>query len=320
MTRIGLIGYRSQSGLGELNRQIAEHVELTSWLIVSHRNRPADPSPLREPTRAYTQADSEEFVRSADVILFCETPFYTDLLQSAKEKGKRIVCVPMLEWTPDNRNNWTSLVDLFVCPTKQCYDVLLKEGLPCKYFPWPVDIDRFQYKQRTLCESFLFINGWGGWSGRKGASVVVQAKEAWPEMPLTVYSQANFSWPKGTKILPSPENNRGLYAAGDVLIAPHTVDGLGLEPMEAMACGMPVITPSAPPWNENPAVARIATHTIRKRVKRMMNWESCSGGSLASLCKFMLGKDITRESLTARQWAEDRSWLKRTEEFLGFLA
>lgn len=321
-TRIGLIGYRNDSGLGELNRQLAAYAGLANWLVVPHRHRPTTPPCPGVSAVGYDGADStiDRFVKSVDTILFCETPFYPRLLRLAKELGKRIVCIPMLEWTPSARQGWMPLVDSFICPTKQCYDLLSSEGLPCAYFPWPVDLARFSYRQRDRCRKFLFINGWGGWKGRKGASVVCHAKSLWPEMPLTVCSQTeDREWPAGTGLLPSSTDNFSLYEVGDILIAPHTVDGIGLEIMEAMSCGVPVVTPDASPWNEYPAIARIPTIVTRKQVKRMMDWHVCSPESLMVTCKSLLDADISSESCNARRWAESRDWNRHADEFLGLV-
>src|SRR5690606_10827320 len=117
-------------------------------------------------------------------------------------------------------------------PTKHCYDQFSKV-LRCRYFAWPVDTYRFQFRPRTVCNRFLFIGGHGGYKGRKGIEVVLEAKRLWPDLPLSVRCQANVAWPSNVEVLPATESNADLYATGDVLIAPHSVDGLGLEPMEA---------------------------------------------------------------------------------------
>jgi len=165
----------------------------------------------------------------------------------------------------------------------------------------------------------LFINGRGGWAGRKGADVVHKAKQLWPDMPLTVYSQRQCRWPPNTEVLPSVASNNQLYTVGDVLLAPHTADGVGLEPMEAMASGMPVITPDAAPWNENPALARVPVRTTRKRVRRMVDWQLCDAAGLVALCKQWLDKDIMAASQAARKWAESRDWSHCAQDFRGLL-
>jgi glycosyltransferase involved in cell wall biosynthesis len=51
-------------------------------------------------------------------------------------------------------------------------------------------------------------------------------------------------------IAQSFEDPRPLYQLGDVCLYPARFDGLGLTIAEANACGLPVIAPDHPPWNE----------------------------------------------------------------------
>lgn len=317
--KVGLVGYNCHSGLGELNRQITTYGKISSWLIKRHAQYPSLARPFGIDCKETTsnQAHIENFVNSVDVVLFCETPFFGTLVQTAKEKNKRVVCVPMIEWLPKQRTGWTQKVDLFICPTKQCYDMVKSEGLPCEYFPWPVDVKRFKFVERKKCESFLFINGRGGWHGRKGLKIIEAALQKWPEFPITIISQKKVSVP-GARVLKSVKDNDELYSLGDVLIAPHSVDGIGLEPFEAMACGLPVMTPDNPPWNENPAIVRLETMTSPHAVGkgRIMDWNVCPWDSLVDECKNLLGTDISEESKKGREFVENLSWENNVNEFM----
>lgn len=319
--RIGLVGYNCRTGLGELNRQIAVYGDIARWLCVPH--------PKLQNNMTFYGVDAEycidgslrqieKFVDSVDVVLFCERPFYRSLVDFVKDRNKRLVCVPMLEWTPVSEE-WTSKIDLFICPTKQCYKGLSKT-LPCVYFPWPVDVDRFVFTKRKTCNRFLFIGGHGGWRGRKGADVVERCVAYWPEMPLTIISQApTLSSGLAVKVLEEVPHNYELYDNGDVLIAPHKVDGLGLEPMEAMASGMPVITTCGAPWGEIPAIACIHASKHVRVVNRPVDWYEPVAESLLSMCRSWIGRDISVQSLEAREWAESRSWAKHAAVFRGLV-
>ena len=306
--RIGLVGFNCKTGLGEKSRQFTTYLPIHNWAIKSHRSFGALPIPKGlNASIVDTTAGLKKFLETVDIVMFDETPYHRNLVQEAKQLGKRVVCIPAIEWTPENKSSWTGQVDLFICPTKQCHR-LLSPTLPCQYFPWPVDANRFKFQLRTTCKEFLFLNGIGGWRGRKGAAVINEAKRLWPEMPLLVRSQRNQTWASGTTLLASVENNSDLYSRGDVLLVPHSVDGTGLEPMEAMSAGMPVVSTDGEPWNELPAVRRIKATTRREKVKRVMDWYLPDPKSLVSICKNLLGSDLRQESVAARTWAECRAF------------
>ena len=311
--RIGLVGYSTASGLGEVNRQLAKYGDLYRWLVKPHSKHemiqpPEDVDHLSCPNDSKVR----DFVRSVDTVLFIETPYYKNLVGVCEQEGKRVVCVPMMEWMPAGAKGWPQGVDLFICPTKYCFDQFA-HVVPCVHFPWPVDTERFSYIERTICNQFLFINGHGGWKGRKGSKAVREVLKRWPDIPLVVHDQTRANW--SVQTLTPVQENHELYKYGDVLISPHSVDGLGLEAMEAMACGMPVISTDGRPWDEIPAIERVCATVEKKTVKRPVNWYSPDPDTLTSLCKSLLGKTILEDSQKVRKWAESRSWNEQAKEF-----
>jgi hypothetical protein len=312
--RIGLVGFHVDSGLGELNRQIAKYADVYRWLIKPHpkfgmKEPPDDVDCMVCPTGVKVT----EFVKSVDVVVFCERPYYDNLVETCRRLGKRIVCIPMMEWMPPGAKGWPMETNLFLCPTEHCYDQFA-HVIPCVHFPWPTDPDHFIFKQRTVCERFLFLNGHGGWHGRKGGDVVREALKLWPEMPLLVRDQMNGNW-GNAKRLGTTKCNSELYNEGDVLISPHSVDGIGLEAHEAMTCGMPVITTNGRPWNEIPALERIDSMVEKRRVERPVDWYTPSVQHLVKLCKTWHGKEIIQASQSARDWAMAHSWATMAEPF-----
>lgn len=307
--RVGLVGYNCLTGLGELNRQLATHLEIDRWLVKPHPKKAMlDPHPDVDTVVCHNDSHVEEFLRTIDTVLFVEQPLYSTIVDKAKRLGKRIVCIPDYEWLPaQSSRTWCRHVDLFICPTGQSYDILHRE-LPCEEFLWPSDTARFKFKQRTKCERFLFINGHGGFNNRKGADVIRTAKHIWPEMPVLVRSQVRADWNGFDLVEGEIPNNVDLYNVGDVLISPHSVDGLGLELLEAPACGMPVISTDGQPWNEFISLAKIKSRTKMAKVARPVTWYIPIAQDLVYKCQAILGMDISNESLEARIWAESRSW------------
>jgi len=314
--RIGLIGYHCASGLGEKNRQMATYLDIDTWLIKPHKHYPT--LPLHEDVDSIIcptgrSIKLEGFLKAVDTVLFDETPYYPNITHRIKEANKRIVCIACMEWMPIEGTPWLKDVDLFICPTRHCYDLYRKE-LPCIYFPWPVDTQRFQFRERSVCERFLFLNGRGGWKGRKGASVINETISLWPEIPLDIISQGRWEGSTGpnTRILKSPINNANLYKTSDVLVSPHFMDGTGLEQMEAMASGLPVINTDGRPWNELPSIAFINSTVSTIKVKRQIDWHIPSAKHLVEICKSLLNQDIFKESREAKEWADSRSFDKHS--------
>jgi glycosyltransferase involved in cell wall biosynthesis len=303
--RIGLVGYSCDTGLGEKNRQMERWLDIAHWLV-----KPNDHHPTKFPPKdtscvcSLSVSNHDNFLESVDVVLFDETPYYRGLIDNAKRKGKRIVCVPAMEWFPFT--GYKS-VDLFICPTLQCYESL-KNEVPSVYCPWPVDTERFKFQQRNTVSQFLFLNGNGGWRNRKGSNTIKEAISLWPEMPLTIISQSEESWPDNATVLEPFQSNEDIYSIGDVLINPCSIDGTGLQPREAMSCGMPVISTYGDPWNELPAIHRIKSTISQVKIKRVRNWYTPDAKDLILACKKLLGTNITEESREVRKWAERRSF------------
>jgi hypothetical protein len=116
---IGLVGYSAPTGLGELNRQIAEYLPIHRWLVKPHKHH-GHISNRSEQRVGKALRCVMQFLAEVDIVLFCETPYFTDLVPQAAKLGKGIVCVPMLEWLPPDAY-WPREVDLFICPTEHSY-------------------------------------------------------------------------------------------------------------------------------------------------------------------------------------------------------
>ncbi len=313
--KIGLVGYNCANGIGEINRQIIEHIDVKSWLMIPHRINGVLDSPKNIEAIVYKeQRHIDMFLKNIDVVLFVETPFFEGIVNRAKELGKRVVCVPMWEWLPPDATGWTSKVDLFICPTMQSYNEVQRYGSRVQ-FPWPFDIERFKFQQRDKCERFLFINGHGGWGGRKGFSTIEEAMKLWPEFPVSIRSQKPLN---GLNVLPACESNADLYAEGDILIMPHSIDGLGLELLEAMACGMPVIATDGWPWNEHPTI-KIKSKLGKRKIRSMVDWYTPDANHLVETCKKLLGQNIDDLSRDMRRYAEQNRWQTRVGEFTNLV-
>ncbi|MCH7726401.1 MAG: glycosyltransferase, partial [Planctomycetes bacterium] len=126
-------------------------------------------------------------------------------------------------------------------------------------------------------------------------------------------------WPANCEVRGAAPTREALYQDGDVLLFPARFNGIGLEQLEAMASGMPVIATDAPPMNESPCldIIRIASQQVaqRRRARPILEYTP-SASHLAKLLRTWHGHTITEHSRTARRFAESRSWQQATNRFM----
>jgi glycosyltransferase involved in cell wall biosynthesis len=340
--RIGLIGWNTRSGLGTVNRGIAGNLPIDRWLIPSHPSlRELAEIPNCSVWRGTTPGEIREFLDGLDWLLFCERPYVQSIAATARAMGVRTACIPMWEYL-DEFSPWIRDVDLMVCPTRACRDfvVRMQERLDLRgevaFVPWPIDVDQFGFRPRTVCRRFLFVNGTGGarardqrtpaWDGRKGLWIIVEAAKRAPTVPILVRSQV-------ADLPPMPENVEvrctdletvpELYQDGDVCVQPSRWEGLGLPLLECQASGMPLITTDAPPMNEHhPFVALRATTTRAELLRHQaMPAYEVDPDDLAETLRQVHGTDISDASLAARRYVEsEHSWPAAGPKLLAFLA
>jgi hypothetical protein len=332
---IGLIGYNCRTGLGELNRQLATYCIATSsypgivkWLVMPHPIKPLVPFESRiEQTYYNFEFDVFDWLKDIDILLFAETPYIRSLPQLAMSQNKKVVCIPMYEWLPDRDDAWTKYVDQFICPTSHCYRVLTDKSSgidprKCVVFKWPTEPERFKFVERSSCNRFLFLNGNGGWQGRKGSKVIEELLNIWPEAPLLIRSQKTFSLGNSTiEIRLEETDNRALYSVGDVLICPHSIDGLGLEPLEAACVGIPSIITAGAPWDDLSrfSVDRVNASSSQRRMQRLVDWYEPSAIHLKEICEKILGQKMDHISRYVREQAEGRAWERLKDSFLSLV-
>lgn len=149
--------------------------------------------------------------------------------------------------------------DVIICPTQACFQRFGELGVKnIHHVKWGVDLDVFKPIERESNEVVRFFHpaGWGGMHNRRGTEYVIDAYRAMDNenAELLIHSQ---------KILTRETHDIGLvcgtvsrselislYQESDVVILPSMWEGLGLTFLEAIGCGLPIITVDAPPMNE----------------------------------------------------------------------
>ncbi len=333
--KVGLVGRIGTTGLGYQNEDFARHFEIDRWLIPiesadSHRARKKAGCRVDYLPIDADRASIRDWVSGLDWIIFIERPYLNDLTATARYLGVSIAAVPNWEWL-DPRVAWLRVADLLICPTKYSFDYISDwrrrhgYGWEAVYLPWPVDTDRFRFRQRKRCERFVFVNGRGGQrptrldgsiapQRRKGLELMTEAMWAAPELEFLLYSLHGElpKLPSNVELRRPPADNRKLYQHGDVCVAPSHLEGLGLQLLECQAAGMPLVTTDAPPMNEHNPWARIPvarSETVLYGDGHPVPWHHMDPQRLASILKELAGTDITVASRQACDFIErEHNW------------
>jgi glycosyltransferase involved in cell wall biosynthesis len=265
-----------------------------------------------------------EWLKGLDWLLFAETPWFDELPHLARELGVRVACIPMWERTCIAHSGWLRHVDLMLCPTRHATALFQswrqRFGFTWQLaeVPWPIDVRRFKFQQRTRCERFLFVNGHGGLPGRKqdgtvtpyhrkGAEIIAQASRLVPDIPITVISQKDSlpSFSTNVQILTCTDDLGHLYQHGDVCIQPSHWEGIGLQLLECQAAGMPLVTTDAAPMTEFQPLATFPVcgeDVVSVFGSQPVAAQRLDAGALADTLRGLHGRDIRRASLQARSF------------------
>lgn len=165
----------------------------------------------------------------------------------------------------------------------------------------------------------LLGNGWAN----KGLSTVLQAMALQRDLPLRLLvagrdDRAPFleqirHLNLGESVRfqePSPDV-MGFYAAADVYVSPSLHDSFALPPLEAMACGLPVITSSQ----------NGGAQIITERVDGFVMGDPGDSAGLAELLRLLWQDPEIRKEVgrNAAHTAKDYHWERNASETLAFL-
>ncbi len=336
-SKLGLLGCNTATGLGYQNRDLVKQGLISQW-IVPEEQEPLDFSQidlprdkiLYSPKEGIDENKLREWCRDLDWLLFIESPKIPELVRVAAHAGAGIACVANWEWLQPEMD-WLSFVDVMFCPTRQA-EVMLNDwkerygfGWKVVYLPWPIDPERFPFRQRKTCEKFLYVNGWGGsWLSypngdpvayrRKGLDTILQTAHLAPELRFIIRSQEpppGEGLPRNVTWLGAEGDNDALYDLGDVCVQPSRFEGLGLPLLECQAAGMPLVTTAAAPMNEHHPFRTVPTEgfEIVSTGPGPVAAHIVSPQALAETLRAIVGMDIENESEAAREYIlKEHSW------------
>lgn len=194
-------------------------------------------------------------------VVFFNEEYDLGLVQAAHEAGAQTIGIYYWElFDPAKADIVDTLYDAVICPTRCSHERFCELGMTrAVHVPWGIDTEVFGPVERPPSERVRFFHpaGWGGLHARRGTQAVIdafrEAKLANAELLVHtqhgegVERQGNITIRHGT--VPREELVR-MYQESDVAVLPSKWEGLGLTFLEAMGCGLPIITVDAPPMNE----------------------------------------------------------------------
>lgn len=329
---IGVISYANASGHGAAVYSLKEMLSEMSQMIVPNKVKDVtqwykphendyhatqNVAPPESP-RPYIVPPVEELEAWLDIagikaVLLIEFPFNWDFLPVFKRRGIKIMMMPLFDCFPLFAYKHVEMIDAWIAPTDVAFRYLKKQFDNVYRLHVPIDIERFAFKERGHGTGELLHNGgYLGAGARKSTAKVCRAfKELRATMPgikLTVNMQVPFGCEDDEGItynirnVPCPES---LYETGDVFIYPSVAEGIGLQILEAMSCGFPVVTTNYPPMNEyivNPNL--LVTCTPPPADQALHGRPRLDYQNLVQCMRFAATHDLTVESRRNRYYVE----------------
>lgn len=191
------------------------------------------------------------------VICFEDDDYVHRTIEVASQMQVKTVLFVLWEWFRSYVRAWKKC-DLFICNTRFAEKIVHGFGhRNTQVITWPVDISTLPKRVISGPARTFFHNaGLLEPDDRKATREVVEAFSLVrrPDVQLIVrlQNQAALSTNDPRIIIKTGHlaDFRDLYKEGDVAVHPSKCEGLGFALLEAIACGLPLITTDYPPMNE----------------------------------------------------------------------
>ena len=306
----GSVVLATEQGLGYLAKAFYDNGIIDKVAIQRHSDR-------KNHYEWYpNHVSTDELLETCDTLLFFETPFDWKIIPRAREKGIKIILMPMYECT---RYPFPYEPDEVWCPSKLDYDFYVKNGQTnCKLVQVPVDVKHVI--RRKAC-TFVHNAGNGGLGGRNGTKELIEAmRHVKSPIKLIIRSQIPIKQSDDPRIEYRIGNFDDIWSEGDVFVFPEKFNGLSLPLQEAFASGMGIMCGARYPmtdWLPNEIMFPVKEYK-KERIAVEFDSAVYDPKDIAAKIDEWYGRDITRLSLLGKDFGKKNSWkaLKETYEKL----
>lgn len=361
--RLGFWGCLNQSGVGYVGKNIINGLGIQHIALIPNRKKGFRLDWVKG--RDWTLLSVPVFPRTViadwldktrvEAVLIVETPYTPYLGEECKKRGIKTINVSMWEGA-DNRllKDFDYHVAKFDWERKHLMEVMKYKVLDLVL---PTEIHKFKFKKRTgKPKVWLHVAGYGGFWGRKNVELTMRAfskSNAYGmlivkgQVERCAYVQEFHSKSKSLFELAEELNddrivleignktgeNYELYDENvDVSIQPSRIEGYGLNIIEPMMAGIPVITTNAEPmscWSFKPYLVKVKKfETIGKvrndlihghNVHYGLRYATVSENDLVGKINLIAERDIRDDSEKARAKMEKMSWKKQRDSWIDAL-
>jgi glycosyltransferase involved in cell wall biosynthesis len=306
--RWAVVGFHDFTGLGGQARDLKRLLGVRHLVATSDRLEPLPLEPGRDFPLPLTlgQGELDALLSRFDGLILLEKPdWHPALVARAKARGLAVAGFVNWEWFRGQEPAWR-MADLLVCSTPFAVKAVRRYGYSrTALLPWPVDLARFSCRKITgPARTFFHNGGLIDDDDRKGTRDTITAfmrvRDA--SLRLIVRLQKPFSLPAHdarveVRIgnLPDPA---ALYAEGEAAIQPSKMEGCGLNVLEPVLCGLPVITTDYPPMNEHVTDRRLL---VRPRWFRRSAFPARAAGIRHAHLRLPDPRDLARKIVWCAQ-------------------
>jgi glycosyltransferase involved in cell wall biosynthesis len=319
---VGSIVRPNNSGLGTLALEFVEHGLIDKCLLFPngvYKDFP-DRFPNSRMCKSHLSIQQDEIdwlLSDIKTLLILETPFNWSIIKQAKEKGIKVVFVPMHECLPEP----VYMPDVWVCVSDLDFEL---PYIPKIRLNIPVNTDKISWKVRGFAKTFIHNAGHGGLQGRNGTKELVEAmKYVKSPIKLIIRSQSSKTDIDDNRIefiYGNYENYQDLYRDGDVFVFPEKFNGLSLPLQEAFASGMGIITTDKSCFSWLPKDLLLPVKWEKTRVAREVDSAIHDPIEIAKKIDFIYNKDISTYSREGRKWSEENNWKSLREHWKSVLS
>ena len=337
--KVGTIIYATNSGLGILAKDFYDNGIITDVMIQSHDRYKtnyhwykdsqvlpsiANIATNKNPTPKNSKDLINKFINNVDILLLFELEWYSDIIQEARKKGKKVILMPMYECSP-----FPIIADCYLTVSDLDHEYYTKmyPGRSIKRINVPVN-SSVKWSLREKANVFIHNAGNARGGDRNGTQALLDSIKfiKSKDIKIKIRSQhANYNIVVDDRIDYdfTEQNFENLWNDGDVFLFPERWNGLSLPIQEAYSSGMMVMCGNRFPmnkWLPNKPMIKVDYYSKRNIIHNVpFKSANYDPKDIASKIDEFANKSIKEYSLMGKNWSEQNCWKVLKPKYLKII-